>query len=340
MRKLENKIPGYLEKLIARPHAFAEKKPPLDLGQIQEIHDLFIAQYRRIPNFVKLTTVSENFKDVLIVGDTHGEINSTQRIIKPFLDGKVNSLVFLGDYVDRGIDSFVNLFLLVGMAIAWPERVLLLRGNHEDSYVNAQFDFFSSLQNIFPNPKDTEKAASMIDDIYNHLSLIAITPQGSVCLHGGLPRGIIAGQILTEIPKPHRDIADIKGDQKRQKIQDIFMEIRWNDPTEDKIKDPEAKSYHGFYFFTKGQLSQFLKKNEYKRLIRSHESQRGSFERMFDGMLLHVLSMESQSSSNVSMGYYFGNLKKGLTVHEEPDGTTLLRDLDFNVVSRIDPAQF
>jgi len=40
-------------------------------------------------------------KRVIFIGDTHGDLEASQKVIKDYLK-EGNKIVFLGDYVDRG----------------------------------------------------------------------------------------------------------------------------------------------------------------------------------------------------------------------------------------------
>nr|MDO8116965.1 metallophosphoesterase family protein [Candidatus Sigynarchaeota archaeon] len=140
MRKYDSEIPGFLLDIIKDHVAVAEGRttfvPTFEL--LYNIESLLRARWETIPH---LLIAGDAFNDVIIAGDTHGDLHSTAKIIAPFLEGKVDSLIFLGDYVDRGEHSLMNLLLVISLSLAWPGRVIILRGNHEDVEINGIYGF-------------------------------------------------------------------------------------------------------------------------------------------------------------------------------------------------------
>jgi len=71
------------------------------------------------------------------IGDTHGDWRSTKAALAWFLEAPdERAFVGLGDYVDRApadcpAGSAVNALYLLSVKAAHPERVVLIRGNHE-----------------------------------------------------------------------------------------------------------------------------------------------------------------------------------------------------------------
>ncbi|RKY43746.1 MAG: hypothetical protein DRP81_06495, partial [Candidatus Omnitrophota bacterium] len=69
-----------------------------------------------------------------VIGDTHGDSESTDWIIdriRKDLEEKRAFVVFLGDYVNNGLNSVENLIKVLQLKEKFPERVVLLSGNHE-----------------------------------------------------------------------------------------------------------------------------------------------------------------------------------------------------------------
>lgn len=70
------------------------------------------------------------------IGDIHGEIEHLLRLLHklPALDAE-DTLVFLGDYLDRGPDSAKVVTGLRGLSEKLRAKVVCLRGNHEDAWL-------------------------------------------------------------------------------------------------------------------------------------------------------------------------------------------------------------
>src|ERR1051325_5476014 len=71
-------------------------------------------------------------RPIVFVGDTHGDLACTREVIAQYLP--TCRLVFVGDYVDRAPEpagSIGNIAYLLRCKLAHPDRLILLRGNHE-----------------------------------------------------------------------------------------------------------------------------------------------------------------------------------------------------------------
>ncbi len=73
-----------------------------------------------------------------VVGDVHGELRHLSTLLArlPALDAG-DTLLFLGDYVDRGPDSRGVVERLMSLHTATPAKLVFLRGNHEDGWLRA-----------------------------------------------------------------------------------------------------------------------------------------------------------------------------------------------------------
>lgn len=74
--------------------------------------------------------------NTFVIGDIHGEHAALERILArlPALDAS-DTLVFLGDYLDRGPCSAQVIEHVMGLGEHTRARVVALRGNHEDAWL-------------------------------------------------------------------------------------------------------------------------------------------------------------------------------------------------------------
>ncbi|MEY4167158.1 MAG: hypothetical protein RIR52_982 [Acidobacteriota bacterium] len=78
----------------------------------------------------------EQLARTLVVGDIHGKLGLFNRLLDEMkYQPEIDRLVLVGDLVDRGEDSRGVVERAIGLKDAAPERVTVLRGNHEDMMI-------------------------------------------------------------------------------------------------------------------------------------------------------------------------------------------------------------
>jgi serine/threonine protein phosphatase 1 len=75
---------------------------------------------------------------IFAVGDIHGCRDKLEQLLVK-IDWRPENheeLIFLGDYIDRGPDSFGVVERVLELKNRWRERVVVLKGNHEQMFLN------------------------------------------------------------------------------------------------------------------------------------------------------------------------------------------------------------
>jgi serine/threonine protein phosphatase 1 len=72
---------------------------------------------------------------IFAIGDLHGCFSHLNNLLNKFTMGQNDTLLFLGDYIDRGPDSYevVETILRLRSKLA---KVICLKGNHEQMYLD------------------------------------------------------------------------------------------------------------------------------------------------------------------------------------------------------------
>lgn len=179
--------------------------------------------------FVQRILVSHG-TTIALFGDLHGSIHGLMRNLRILQDrgylgdnGKILKknfrMFFLGDFVDRGHYGVEVTYILMQLKIANPEKVFLVRGNHEDSAINTHSPF-----NGFKAELTYKFPANTIECTWYDMLPAAIYLGSAdntdyydyvLCCHGGLEPGFNA-QVLLDYPKKSPITCQLIGNLQRK----------------------------------------------------------------------------------------------------------------------------
>lgn len=143
--------------------------------------------------------------------------------------------VFLGDFVDRGYYSLETLTRLLTLKAKWPDRITLLRGNHESRQITKVYGFYGKLRILFKVDINMEydstdecftkygnaNAWRYCCEVFDLLTVAALIDDQVLCVHGGLSPDISTLDHIRLIERnqeiPHKG---------------AFCDLVWSDPEE------------------------------------------------------------------------------------------------------------
>lgn len=137
-----------------------------------------------------------------------------QSLSKPSGNGQQN-YVFLGDFVDRGYFSLETFTLLMCLKAKYPDKVTLVRGNHESRQITQVYGFYEECQSKYGNASVWKSCCQVFD----FLALAAIIDGKVLCVHGGLSPEI-------------RTLDQVRVVARAQEIphEGAFCDLVWSDP--------------------------------------------------------------------------------------------------------------
>jgi diadenosine tetraphosphatase ApaH/serine/threonine PP2A family protein phosphatase len=206
----------------------------------------------------------------VVVGDLHGSIDDLLQIFSTFDYPPAQSYLFLGDYVDRGTNSIEVLLVLYALKVLFPDRIYLLRGNHECEAITRTYGFKKECRTFF----EKRRTYTRFCDSFTHLPVAAVVNSKIFCVHGGLSPNIdYISEMNFQIKKPIRDIGT-----------SLAEHLLWSDPSDDIDLFAPSPRGLGCLFGPKA-TEQFLQDNGLALIVRAHQFCEGGAKLIFDGCL-------------------------------------------------------
>ncbi|OZJ06266.1 putative serine/threonine-protein phosphatase [Bifiguratus adelaidae] len=231
---------------------------------------------------------------VTVIGDIHGQFYDLLEIFKIGGYCPHTNYLFLGDYVDRGLSSVETISLLTCLKLRYPDRVQLVRGNHESRAVTQTYGFYTECIRKY----GSASVWTYFTNMFDFLTLSVVIDDSIFCVHGGLSPSI---KFIDQI-----------------KVLDRFREIPhegpmadlvWSDPDPDK--EEFAMSARGAgYTFGSQVVKKFLHINGMSHILRAHQLCMEGYQVLYDDQLSTVWSAPNYC-------YRCGNLASVLEVGEQ-----------------------
>jgi len=191
---------------------------------------------------------------VTICGDIHGQIFDLIELLKIGGLPPSTSYLFMGDYVDRGYHSVETISLLLCLKIKYPDRVWMLRGNHESRQITQVYGFYDECLRKFGDGN----VWRMFTDLFDFLPISAIVNNDTFCCHGGLSPSFDTIDQLRAIDRK----VEIPHDG-------VMCDVLWSDPDE---KPGWGQSPRGAgYTFGRDITEAFNNRNGLKMICRAHQ---------------------------------------------------------------------
>jgi protein phosphatase len=233
--------------------------------------------------------------EAVIISDIHGDLESLVQILQQsgilqrMRKHENISLIFLGDYGDRGEFSAEVYYTILKLKLQHPAQVVLMRGNHEgpSDILASPHDLPTQFHTRFGKRWEIayNKAIRLFPYFYNSVSV----EKRYLMVHGGLPERA-------------RTVNDFAYAHETHPGKTFFEELLWSDPVE---------SFQGVYpsprgagkLFGKDITDKVLKALGVRILVRGHEPCSDGFQISHEGKILTLFSRKGEPYYNAKGAY-------------------------------------
>lgn len=259
----------------------------------ESLLELFCERVKEV--LAKESNVPHVSPPVSVVGDLHGQFADLLELFSVGGDVPFTNYLFLGDYVDRGAHSVETISLLICLKLRYPERITLLRGNHESRQITQVYGFYSECVRKY----SSTRAWVAITNVFDFLPLAAVIGGSLLAVHGGLSPSI---NVLDQLRLLNR-FAEIPHDGP-------IADLMWSDP--DSEREGFSISPRGAgYVFGHDVVLKFLHLNRLSHICRAHQLCMTGYQLLFKDACMSTV----WSAPNYC--YRFGNAASVMEVAED-----------------------
>jgi len=210
---------------------------------------------------------------VTICGDIHGQFYDLKELFRIGGYPPDTNYIFMGDFVDRGYYSLETFTFLLTLKARWPDKVTLLRGNHESRQITQVYGFYVECQQKYGNAN----AWKYCTQVFDLLTVAALVDGRVLCVHGGLSPDI-------------RTLDQIRTINRNQEIphEGDFCDLMWSDPED--IETWQVSPRGAGWLFGSRVTNEFVTLNNLTVIARAHQLVQEGYKYMFNKQLVTVWS--------------------------------------------------
>lgn len=182
--------------------------------------------------------------------------------------------LFMGDFVDRGFYSVETFLLLLALKVRYPDRVTLIRGNHESRQITQVYGFYDECIRKY----GSGAVWRYCTEVFDYLALAALIDGRVFAVHGGLSPAIST-------------LDQIRIIDRKQEVphEGAMCDLLWSDP-EEGVEGWGLSPRGAGYLFGGDVAGAFCTANGLDLIARAHQLVMEGYKNMFNSQLVTVWS--------------------------------------------------